>query len=528
MSIDLNRETVKGPDLRVLLISVFIIATCGIFYELLLGSISTYFLGSSILQFSLTIGLFLFFMGAGSFISKYINNNLLEWFINIEIALGLIGGISTFVLYMSFTLTELYYFTVFAFIAATGTLVGLEIPLVARIINQQSNIKDTVANVLSFDYIGALFASIIFPLILLPYYGTMKTAFLIGLLNIGVAIFNAVSFRSIIKNFKTKIVISFLACLVLILGLVYSFRINSYFEQLMYQDNILLTKQSQYQRLVLTRWNEDFRLYINGHLQFSSADEYRYHEPFVHVPMMLSANRENILILGGGDGLAAREVLKYNDVKTIEVVDLDPEMTKLAKENFIFCKLNDSSFHSPKLKLINTDAFNFIKNNTKLYSVILIDLPDPNDTGLGKLYSKEFYSMARKSLATGGVIVTQATSPYFARMSYWCIVHTMESAFSTVVPYTSYVPSFGQWGFSMGLNNTIPVSTDSLNEKIQTRIFNNFERKEFASQFRFLGKSNIKSLFVFDKDTDEEKTDTNTLNTQKLVEYYEKEMKNWE
>lgn len=527
-----DKSGLQVVDLRILLVSVLIIATCGIFYELLLASISSYFLGNSILQFSITIGVFMFFMGVGSYISKFIHSNLLETFINIEIALGLIGGFSAFFLYTAFTMTENYYLVVCFFLAAIGTLIGLEIPLVTRIINEYSTIKETVANVLSFDYIGALLASVTFPLFLLPYLGIMKTSFLIGLLNLAIAAFNCYIFKEKLKKSKKRLGVSFIAIFIVLIGLFYSFRINSFFEQLMYQDKILLTKQSPYQRIVLTRWNEDFRLYLNGHLQFSSADEYRYHESLTHIPMMLAQNHENILILGGGDGMLLREILKYSDVKHIDLVDLDPEITNLAKNNMIFKKLNLNSMSSAKLTIHNEDAFSFITKSSVIYSVILIDLPDPNDTGLGKLYSKEFYHIAKKRLAVGGVISTQATSPYFAREAFWCIAHTMQSAFSMVVPYTVYVPSFGQWGFVMAGDQLQIHNKNQHDSLFVNNLVEILEKKlrnlPFAKDFKYISAATIPPLFVFDKDTDEEPTDTNTLNTQKLVQYYEQSLKNWE
>ncbi|OFY93829.1 MAG: hypothetical protein A2309_01390 [Bacteroidetes bacterium RIFOXYB2_FULL_35_7] len=507
-----------------LLASVFIIATCGILYELLLGSISTYFLGSSILQFSITIGLFMFFMGVGSYLSRFIKENLLEAFIYIEIILSIVGGFSALILYAGFTLTENYYLIVVFIIALIGTFVGLEIPLIARIINQYSSIRETMANVLSFDYIGALLASLIFPLVLLPYYGVMKTAFIVGIINCGVAIFNAISFKHLIKKFQNIFISSLVTILILLVGFIYSFRINSFFEQLLYQDDILLTRQSQYQRIIVTKWNQDFRLFLNGHLQFSSVDEYRYHEPFVHVPMLTAFNHENILVLGGGDGMAVREILKYPEVKKIDVVDLDPEMTKLASEHFLFTNLNENSLNNAKVKIHNEDAFNFIKKSSEIYSAILIDLPDSNDTGLGKLYSKEFYQMLSKRLALDGVMVTQATSPYFARNAFWCIVHTLQSVFPVVVPYTTYVPTFGQWGFVMAGNKIRIDSTDNYIKALQTKL----AEQKFHTGLKYVYPNLIPSLFIFDNDINEIPTDTNTLNTQKLVNYYETSAREWQ
>ncbi|QHT70341.1 polyamine aminopropyltransferase [Rhodocytophaga rosea] len=459
-----SEETPDYPPsgLAVLLVSVFIIATCGILYELLISSISTYFLGSSILQFSLTIGLFMSFMGVGSYLSKYFNTHLLDHFITIEILLGFIGGSSACILYFSYSLTENYYLVAFMLISILGTLIGLEIPLVTRIVRGYTSLKDTVAQVLSFDYIGALLASIIFPLVLLPYLGTMRTSFLIGILNLSVAAFNTHVFRQQLRQGRKQMEISIALAVVLTGGFVYSFRLADFFEQFVYQDEIILTEQSAYQRIVVTKWNEDYRLYINGNLQFSTVDEYRYHEPLVHIPMALARNHQKILVLGGGDGLAVREILKYPDAAQIDLVDLDPEMTMLATENPVFRKLNSASLRNTKVKIYNEDAFNFVERSSELYSVVIIDLPDPNDTGLGKLYSREFYRMLQKRVSADGIVVTQATSPYFAPEAFWCIAHTLEEVFPGVLPYTSYVPSFGQWGFVLASNLPLSSSPPSL------------------------------------------------------------------
>ncbi len=402
----------------VLLLSVLIIATCGILYELLLSSISSYFLGNSILQFSLTIGIFMFFMGIGSYLSKFVHNNLFSFFVDIEIILGLVGGISALSLYFAYAFTSYYYLYNFLFISILGALIGVEIPIVVRIINQYSSLKETMARVLSFDYVGALLASLVFPLVLLPWLGIFKTAILIGSLNLFVAFVNALIFKKIINKHKLKAALSLLLITGFFFAYYYSDLYTHPLEQKVFQDKIIFRKTTPYQDLVVTRWNNDYRLFINGSIQFSSSDEYRYHESLVHIPMALAGSHEKILVLGGGDGLATREILKYPDVKTIDLVDLDPEMTNLGKNNKIFKKLNNNSLNNPKVRIHNQDAFNFIKKSSAIYSVIIIDLPDPNNTGLGKLYSYEFYEMLKTRMAKDGLLITQSTSPYFARKAY--------------------------------------------------------------------------------------------------------------
>lgn len=508
-------------DLPILLGSVFLIATCAILYELLISTVSSYFLGGSVLQFSLTIGLFMFFMGIGSYISKFFDKNLLDLFVNIEIILGLLGGISTALLYAAYTLTELYYLVAFALIAVLGTLVGLEIPLVTRIIKQYGTLKDIIAQVLSFDYVGALVASVVFPLVLLPYLGIMRTAFLVGILNLGVALFNSRVFEKQLLRGKIQQQVSVLLMVTLGAGFFYSFQITTFFEQFVYQDEIVLTKQSPYQRLVVTRWKQDYRLYIDGALQFSTSDEYRYHEPLVHIPMLVSANRERVLLLGAGDGLALKQILSYGDVRHVDLVDLDPEMTKLATESRIFREINGASMSDPRVKVHNQDAFKFIEQSVDSYGVIIVDLPDPKDTGLGKLYSREFYLLLQRHLDHAGVMVTQATSPYFANEAFWCIRETLQSVFPVTMPYHSYVPSFGLWGFVLA-GHALPDSVKLIGN-LQGRL------PQIKPAPRFLRAETLPNLFSFDTDIQPDTTlVVNKLDNQVLVRYYERALKEWQ
>lgn len=466
----------------------------------------------------------MFFMGVGSYFSKFLHSQLLDWFISIEIVLGTIGGLSSFILYLSYSLTENYYLVAFLQIAVLGTLIGLEIPLVARIINKYSTLKDTFADIFSFDYIGALLASVLFPLVLLPYMGIMRTSFLIGLLNLGVAIFNIQFFEKELTNSKGKKLVTLVLIGVLVAGFGYSFQISTFFEQFIYQDNIILSKQSPYQKIVVTEWNDDKRLFLNGSLQFSTTDEYRYHESLVHLPMALTQNREKILILGGGDGLAVREILRYKNVGQIDLVDLDAEVTDLAKNNAVFTTLNKNSLTHAKVKIFNQDAFNFIKQTNNRYSLIIIDLPDPHDTSLGKLYSKEFYEMVKKCLSADGLMITQSTSPYFAKKTFWCIESTLTEVFASVVPYTAYVPTFGQWGFVIASQNLGVSTQEQFIEKIQNRI----QAEIGFGNLLFLTPEVVKSLFYFPKDLQKIDVEINTLDTQVIIQYYEESLKSWE
>jgi spermidine synthase len=529
---NIQTSLTQKASVPILLVSVFIIAICGILYELLISSISSYFLGSSVLHFSLTIGLFLSFMGLGAYLSKFMSDkHLLDRFIMIEVWLGIIGGASGALLYVSYAVTENYYLIALLLLGSIGTLVGLEIPILTRIIRGYFNLKDTLAQVLSFDYLGALIASILFPLFLLPYLGLTRTSFFIGLLNLSVGVFNMLVFKKQLVNFKRKLGLTLLVTALYVVGFFSAFTISGYFEQFLYQDDIVFTTQSPYQRLVVTQWKDDTRLYIDGNLQFSSVDEYRYHEALVHVPLALAKKPESVLFLGAGDGLAIREILKHPNIKQIHVVDLDPEMTKLGKSNPVFKRLNKSAFYSPKVKVFNQDAFKFVEKEAKqLYSLIIIDLPDPNDVNVGKLYTREFYSLVKRRLAKDGAMVTQSTSPFFARKAYWCINQTLETVFPTVVPYTVNVPSFGQWGFNIAMNYPMAPKGKQFNKArladyLNSRLFD--EHPHLQGKLRYLTPEVVNSFMYFDKDMTKMPTQINTLNTQKLVQYYEEGWRNY-
>ncbi len=501
----------KASTVAILLCSVFIISICGILYELLISSIASYFQGSSILHFSIVIGLFLSFMGVGSYASKFMKHRLLDWFIRFEVVLSLVGGCSTLILYMAFSLTPYFYLIAFLLIATLGFFIGIEIPMLTRILRQYENLKDALAKVLSFDYLGALFASVIFPLLLLPYLGLMKTAFAIGLLNLIVAVINTYLFQDRLANAKLLYFSEAVVGLILVAGFAFSFQLSTVFEQKLYRDPIMLSQQTPYQKLVLTHWNQDVRLYINMNLQFSSVDEYRYHEALVHIPLATAQAKEKVLILGGGDGLAAREVLRYPEVKSIEIVDLDPGITDLATTHPVFTKLNKNSMQDPRVTVHNQDAFKFVESSSALYDVVLIDLPDPNNASLGKLYSVAFYKLLQKRLAAGGVLVTQSTSPYYAPKAFWCIHQTLEAVFDTTIPYQVYVPSFGQWGFNMAINPPhLPYSVDRIKARIDYK------------PLRFLNAASFDGLFQFDEDSKEVTVETNRLINQVLIQYYEK------
>lgn len=298
-----------------------------------------------------------------------------------------------------------------------------------------------------------------------------------------------------------------IASATMLLGFIYSFSISSFFDQRFYQDEIIFSAQTKYQRIVLTKFEDDLRLYLNGNLQFSSHDEHRYHQSLVHPAINTTARLDKVLVFGGGDGMAVREILKNPKVTEVTLVDIDKEMVHLASSHSVISKLNNNALNSNKLKVVFDDAFNFAKKSTTKFSAIIIDLPDPNSLEIGKLYSKEFYRILKKRLLNeDGVIVTQSSSPYFAREAFWSINKTLQTEFAFVSPYQIYLPSLGVWGFNIAMNKNLPLKT---------------------SRESYINQTLLDSFQIFDSDTDSLSVKENSLNDQKLVEYYEDGWEKW-
>jgi spermidine synthase len=444
-------------------------------------------------------------MGIGSYLSRYFKNNLLGWFITIELLVGMVGGFSAGILFLIFEQVIYFRVILYALVVITGTLVGLELPLLMRILKDRIEFSDLVSRIFTFDYIGALFASLLFPLIFIPYLGLLRTSFFFGLLNVIVAWIVAHQFRNDISNYTRLRFASVLCIAALAAGFVAADKLTSVAESLTYPDKIVYAKSTPYQRIILTRGGNDWRLFLNGNLQFSSADEYRYHEALIHPAMARLRNPQHVLVLGGGDGLAVREILKYPSVKSITLVDLDHAMTSLFVSNKTLSKLNNYSLTSPKVKVINEDAFTWIRSQDQKFDFIAIDFPDPSNYSLGKLYSTAFYRELKKVLSDDGCVTVQSTSPFVARKSFWIINETLSYTGLQTEPYHCYVPSFGEWGFVMAYKNK-PAS-----------------QYHFPEGLRFVDQTTVQQLFAFPPDMAKVESKPNTLNNQVLVNTFEEE-----
>jgi spermidine synthase len=509
------RPDVSRRERTVLLAAVLIISVCALTYELVVATLSSYLLGDSISQFSFTIGFFLFAMGIGSLLSRRIKRHTLRWFIVVELSVALFGGSSAVLLYATFSTVDVFYTIVMLSVSmAIGICIGLEIPLLTRIVADRSALSEALADVLSIDYIGALIGSLAFPIVLLPFFGVTQTAFLMALFNVLVATVCLWTFREKLSpEWQRRLwFMSGAVGLLMLVGALLSTDITRILEQELYSANIVYTEQSPYQRIIITSRGEDYRLFINGALQFSSIDEYRYHEVLTHPVMSASRSHERVLILGGGDGFVVRELLKYEDVQEIVVVDLDPAMTNLARNFPLLERLNGDALDDPRVTIVNQDAYKYLEEGEGLFNVIIIDLPDPNNESLSKLYSDTFYRFVALKLTPDGAFVTQATSPYFSRRSFWTIAHTIEAANFQIIPLHTYVPTFGEWGFVIGTSRTI--------ESLSLPAF----------PLRYLNADVLSVIQIFDPDIADspDYKRVNTLDNPILPRFYEEDWLRWE
>ena len=495
----------------ILFLNVLIIATCGLIYELLAGTLASYVLGDSVTQFSLIIGIYLFAMGVGAWLSRFLESGLARRFVEVEIAVALIGGLSAPLLFLSFARLSYFQIILYSIVFVIGALIGLEIPLLMRILKDHLDFKEIVSKVLAFDYLGALVASLLFPLFLVPRLGLVRTSLLFGILNAAVGLWATWLMRPLITGSvaglrgRAVIVIALLC-----IGVIKADALTTLAEDELFADDIVYSKNTPYQRIVVTSSRSGFQLFLNGHLQFSSTDEYRYHEALVHPAMMSVAEPRRVLVLGGGDGLALREVLRYGSVEEVTLVDLDPGMTGLAGAFPPLAELNNHSFSDTRVKVVNRDAMIWLEEPGRPFDVAIIDFPDPHSFALGKLYTTRFYRLLKARLSPDAAISVQSTSPLFARSSYWCIMKTLEAAGFTVKPYQTSVPSFGIWGFALA--RMMP-----------------FDPPQTApSGLRFLDDLAMKGLFILSADLGPVPVEINRLDNQSLVRYYESEWKRYE
>ncbi|MCK5543832.1 MAG: polyamine aminopropyltransferase, partial [Desulfobulbaceae bacterium] len=531
---------------------MFVMGGCGLAYEYTMSRVASDLLGNSVRQWAIIIGVMMFFMGIGSDAQKYLKESrLIDKFILAEIVLGLLGGFGPIAMMYTFGVYPNYYILVqYAFISIIGLLIGFEIPLLIRI-NQAytSELKMNLGGVLKMDYIGALCGALVWVFLLPKFFTLIESAFVLGLLNVAVGGFTLYYFRRL-AEWKTRLSFFTMCCIISLgYGLVMAQNWTSHAEQHLYRDKILFSETTPYQHIVITESrSNDIYCYINGHLQFSSADEFIYHENLIHPAFSIAPRHNKVLILGGGDGMALREVLKYQDVESVVLCDIDPMMTRLARNNSYFNKLNNNSLadsrltviqnhaldesgeerllvsdqrtrfqdrteESAKVKIINMDAARFVEQISGMYDIIIMDFPDPSTPELAKLYSTLFYHHIAKKLSADGIMVQQSTSPIHAKEAFLCIGRTMAESGLSVIPYHDNIPSFGEWGWWIGGRDS-RYSKESIRQLIEN--IDNFE-----VMTKYLTPELVNASVQFGKNQlFTEADDINVLADSRLYDYY--------
>lgn len=506
------RDGVRPGELA-LLFSVFVISACGLVYELAAGALASYLLGDSVFQFSTVIGTYLFAMGLGSYLSRFLERQLTAHFIRIELLVALAGGALPTLLFVAHAgLGGSFKLVLYGMVLLVGVLVGLEIPLVMRILRRNVSLRELVSQVLTFDYLGALLVSVAFPLLLVPYLGLQRTGWLFGILNALVALWTLWLFRHELRQFRAHAAACLLTLGALACGMASADMITSWAEDRLYQDHVVIAESTPFQRIVVThapgQGRMGYRLFLNGNLQFAERDEYRYHEALVHPAMAAFAEpgaARKVAILGGGDGMAAREVLKYPGVQSVTLVELDPAMTRLFTDTPALAALNQHALSSPKVHVVNNDAFQWLEQTPEMFDVVIVDFPDPTNFAVGKLFTNTFYSLLEQHLTAQGYAVIQTTSPLIARKSFWTVVTTIESVGLRATPYHAHVPSFGEWGFVLASRRPYRIP------------------EELPAGLRFLSVASMPQLYEFPPDMARVPATVNRLSNQVLVTTYEEE-----
>src|SRR5271154_287088 len=491
----------------VLLASVAACAACGIIYELALLTLSTSLNGGGIIAPSLIVAVYIAALGAGALLVK----PLLHWaaiaFVAVEALLAIVGGLSAAVLYVMFSFVGGSLLMLALGTALIGALVGAEVPLLMTLLQRgrtagATDTGRTLANLNAADYLGALIGGLVWPFVLLPHLGMIRGAAATGIINLLAAA--VVSIFLLRRVLSTRQLITAFGALGLALALLATLLlraqdIETTGRQRLYADPIIAWRQSAYQEIVVPRRGNDMRLYLDGGLQFSTRDEYRYTESLVYPA--LGAGARSVLVLGGGDGLAARELLRAPGVDKIVQVELDPAVIELACSTMRYA--NGGSLDNPRVHIVTGDAMTWLRKKPPTFDAIIVDLPDPDTPVLGRLYSTEFYTLVSRALAPDGLIVVQSGSPYSTPTAFWRTISTITAAGYAGTPNHVYVPTFGDWGFSLARRG------DQAPRPALPRD---------APPLRFLNPSVLDAATVFAPDVQPRPLDPSTLEHPRIVE----------
>ncbi|MDP9496226.1 MAG: polyamine aminopropyltransferase [Actinomycetota bacterium] len=445
----------------VLLAAVAACAACGLVYELCLLTLGASLTGGGVVQTSLVVAGYVAALGVGALLAKPLLPHAAVSFVAVEIVLGLAGGLSAAALYVTFSFHGGSTGVLVAATAVLGALVGAEVPLLLTLLQRWVDASDPpssgrlLADLNAADYAGALVGGLAWPFLLLPLAGNVRGAAVTGLVNLTAALVVLRLVRPQLGRTARRAAPPALLAGAAVLGLLLlaSADLEVSARQRLYADPVVAAVRSPYQEIVLTRRDGDLRLFLDGDLQFSSRDEHRYTEALVHP--VLARGPRRVLVLGGGDGLAAREVLRSPSVQELVQVELDPAVLELAGGRL--AELNRRALQDPRVRVVVGDAFTWLREHSGApFDAVVVDLPDPDTLALGRLYSVEFYGLATRVLAPRGLLGVQAGSPYATPAAYWRTVSTLQAAGLHTSPYHVDVPSFGDWGFVLADRHQVP------------------------------------------------------------------------
>ena len=437
-----------GTGRFLVLAGVFVCAACGLVYELELVALASYLMGDSVTQASVVLSVMVFAMGVGSLAAKRLRPRAAAGFGAVEAALALVGGCSAMALYAVFAWTGDWggiwaagcRYLLVAFSLAIGLLIGAEVPLLMELIQRirRQDAGGAVADLFAADYVGALVGGLAFPFLLLPLLGQLTGALLTGTVNAiaGGALVLGLFRRDLTRRARWLLIVANVVVLgVLAAAAVLVDDFERAARHAVYGNDVRVALQTGVQEVVLTggTHGNPLDLFLDGRLRVSGHDERRFHEALVHPAM--NGPHARVLVLGGGDGLAVREVLRHAGVRHVDVVELDAAVLGLARHDPGLSKLNGHAYDDPRVHTVTADAFHWLRGAPSTYDVVISDLPDPGITASTKLYSQEFYGLARRVLAPGGRLAVHAGPVTTRRRIFWTVDATMRAAGLCTAPY---------------------------------------------------------------------------------------------
>jgi spermidine synthase len=419
-------------------------------YELELVAFASYLIGDSVTQASVVLSVMVFAMGIGSLGAKRLRWHAAAGFGAIESALALVGGCSAMALYAVFAWTGGWggvwsdgpRCLLVAFSLAIGLLVGAEVPLLMELIQRirRQDAGGAVADLFAADYVGGLVGGLAFPFLLLPFFGQLTGALLTGTVNVvaGGALVLGLFRHDLTRRARwTLLLVSLTVLGVLASAAALADEFERAARHAVYGTDVRVALQTDVQEVVLAGGTDGkpLDLFLDGRLRVGGRDERRYHEALVHPA--LSGPHARVLILGGGDGLAAREALRRPDVRRVDVVELDAGLIRLARRDPGLSALNDHAYDDPRVHVTTADALCWLRHRAPEagYDVVVADLPDPGITASTKLYSQEFYGLARRVLAPHGRLVVHAGPVTTRPRVFWTVAETLRAAGFSSTPY---------------------------------------------------------------------------------------------